>query len=570
MRKMRKKSETHLDKVCEICGHTGYSELLTTCSQCHKASEHIYCMRNHNSKIPEIWFCEACQSRGKAIPPGSTVHNCHPMGTVSSFSGKGDQKNNFRSVVTSRKSYCKKQTKVKYIPAEEAVCLASGTTSESSPKNSRPVIGVQPNTRLLLSFVRTSKQVDDMIPPSNVQCKPSTSGNLPSTMPDEDTKKPVCQLLKASLVPRESLPREGGAVVQLGNSDIQESALPLMPPKFSEDKLPNHPASDALWRGSFEFHGDFYDGIQAHPPSRVSHKAYDISKQMPEKLQFKLQPRRDIWPQIFSKYSPASDDIALYFFPSEYDSSKRKYCCLLELMEMQDAALQCCLGGVELLIFTSKQLPVDSQKLNTKMYLWGVFRRVNNAKLVYDAHGVISHPNPGYDMGNLQKNYHVSLKNGTPSPLRIKSEDYSNEVSMQIDLIGGIDVGRTDEVVPRPIAWSNGIGSNACKSPSTLNERTVPVALMPVKDEYISALDAVGLDKNTDFRVPNKLLIDRSVKVKSEGDSLQSFGYTDPASDHTIAEVPPGFSKPATSKASCDRAVRNFDEKDFYLPTQRL
>lgn len=42
-------------------------------------------------------------------------------------------------------------------------------------------------------------------------------------------------------------------------------------------------------------------------------------------------------------------------------SSRKKYVDLLELIEMDDLAMQCYLGGLELLIFTSKQLPVNSQ-----------------------------------------------------------------------------------------------------------------------------------------------------------------------------------------------------------------
>lgn len=42
-------------------------------------------------------------------------------------------------------------------------------------------------------------------------------------------------------------------------------------------------------------------------------------------------------------------------------NSRKKYVDLLELIQMDDLAMHSYLGGVELLIFTSKQLPVDSQ-----------------------------------------------------------------------------------------------------------------------------------------------------------------------------------------------------------------
>ena len=41
--------------------------------------------------------------------------------------------------------------------------------------------------------------------------------------------------------------------------------------------------------------------------------------------------------------------------------SKENSACLFELMEVQNAIMRACINGVDLLIFTSKQLHVDSQ-----------------------------------------------------------------------------------------------------------------------------------------------------------------------------------------------------------------
>lgn len=80
----------------------------------------------------------------------------------------------------------------------------------------------------------------------------------------------------------------------------------------------------SFYRGSFEIldtdsPGEFYDEFQAHPPGKVSRKAYEFSKQMPGVLQFKLQHRCDVWEEIFHTYTPVGNDIALFFFPGDFE-----------------------------------------------------------------------------------------------------------------------------------------------------------------------------------------------------------------------------------------------------------
>ncbi|XVE54700.1 hypothetical protein DITRI_Ditri03aG0103000 [Diplodiscus trichospermus] len=47
---------------CDICGDVGFEVNIATCFQCKIAREHCYCMRKVLFTIPEIWFCEKCQS----------------------------------------------------------------------------------------------------------------------------------------------------------------------------------------------------------------------------------------------------------------------------------------------------------------------------------------------------------------------------------------------------------------------------------------------------------------------------------------------------------------------------
>ncbi|KAF5176546.1 RING/FYVE/PHD zinc finger superfamily protein [Thalictrum thalictroides] len=163
---------------------------------------------------------------------------------------------------------------------------------------------------------------------------------------------------------------------------------------FSNEVLPNPPALIASWEGSFEILNipyEFHDGFQAYPPGKLSRKAHLAAKQMPKVLQFTLQRRRDVWPEIFDTSSPSGFDIALYFCVGDLSRSREKYRKLLELMAKQDLSLQSRLNGVELLIFHSWQLPVKSQRMDMQFYLWGVFRQYSSVDLKGKQHTV---PNP--------------------------------------------------------------------------------------------------------------------------------------------------------------------------------
>ncbi|KAF8408204.1 hypothetical protein HHK36_007347 [Tetracentron sinense] len=188
------------------------------------------------------------------------------------------------------------------------------------------------------------------------------------------------------------------------NVAVQERDLPRVLPEF-ENYLPNPPSINATWKGSFEIlntvtPSKFYDGFKSHPPGVVSRKAYEFSKQMPGVLQFKLQPRCDLWAELFQTDCPDGHDIALYFFPGDFERSKQMYDCLLGLIEMHDSVLRsCCFDGVELLIFSSKHLHADSHRLNMQFYLWGIYRRLKGNEAIYKEHGLFS-SSLSYEMGN--------------------------------------------------------------------------------------------------------------------------------------------------------------------------
>ncbi|XP_073260491.1 PHD finger-containing protein 6-like isoform X2 [Populus alba] len=179
----------------------------------------------------------------------------------------------------------------------------------------------------------------------------------------------------------------------------------------------------------------FYGGFQAQLPCRVHRKAYESSRKIPLILQVKLLPQCDIWEDLFQDSCPDFCDIALYFFPSaNIERSKENHASLFRLMETENAAMRSYIDGVELLIFTSKQLHVESQDIIARSgmgnFLWGVFRHAKHDKIICNKFPSLATP-----LGS-QHDDHANM-------------DRDEAVGMEIDMVGGTVLGRIDVAVSK-------------------------------------------------------------------------------------------------------------------------
>ncbi|XP_043705077.1 uncharacterized protein LOC122654875 [Telopea speciosissima] len=477
------------ENSCDICGVNGYSEALVVCSRCQQACEHVYCMRKNLRGVPAIWFCEACRlqtksnSEARSDPVKIRSPLQKPIAPIL-------RNSNWKGVETAR---------VKPISAEEVIMLASGTKRKaviSSTSQPGPTDGMRSTSRrtppvsesLSKHFfqrqnatskkvaVRTQPPCGDRIPYNKpslgenatskkvaVQTQPPCGDRIPYNKPslgeNATSKKVAVQTQppcgdripynKPSLGEKLELSKVEepahlvGEASSLIDSQYQKSVqgkdLAVFSPRFEEDHE-NLPALDCTWKGSFEIvnmssGSHFYDGFRAHPPGKVSRKAYEFSKKMSGILQFKLQNHSDVWAEVFNSYSPSGCDIALYFFPGDFERSIKMYNALYAYLEMHDFAMRSCLEGVELLIFTSKQLPLDS-RINMEFYLWGVFHHVkgNNVRHPADVPLSSSQLLPG------------DLHGYNAHSLKYENKDKPEVVDMDIDMEGGKDVGRVDVV----------------------------------------------------------------------------------------------------------------------------
>ncbi|CAL9764454.1 unnamed protein product [Musa acuminata subsp. burmannicoides] len=238
----------------------------------------------------------------------------------------------------------------------------------------------------------------------------------------------------------------GGIVCSAAQCKIlasKENDLPLTLLINPNEKLLNCPAPGTCWKGTFEVFDmgiHIYGEIQAHFPSQVSPKAYDISKKLPVKLKLDMLPRRDAWPKIFQSDPPTYDDIGLYFFPSQLERPKEKYFRLLERIDSCDFAMQTWIDDVELLIYPSQQLTVDSHRINEQIYLWGVFRHVKQRK----------HHQHRQEFSSLSPAA-ADLKTNKHGPSNTSFECSNEEVDMEIDMEGGKDIGQVDKPIRKRV-----------------------------------------------------------------------------------------------------------------------
>ncbi|KAG4392533.1 hypothetical protein GLYMA_04G163100v4 [Glycine max] len=174
------------------------------------------------------------------------------------------------------------------------------------------------------------------------------------------------------------------ADAECNKSNIEKSDL-----RSVQENLNLHckflPSSFPAWRGQFQIlqtavSSEFYDGLEAQPPCIVNKKAYKFSTEMPSVLQLESLPVLNALTDIFQDNSPRLQDIALYFFPSELTERSRKNLdSILKFLNAEKSMLRSYINGVELLVFTSNQLDMDSKgaiaAVNAGHFLWGMFRQ---------------------------------------------------------------------------------------------------------------------------------------------------------------------------------------------------
>ncbi|XP_056683910.1 uncharacterized protein [Spinacia oleracea] len=240
-------------------------------------------------------------------------------------------------------------------------------------------------------------------------------------------------------------------------------------------------AASPTWKGIFKIINDvkqrlIFEDIQARLPCKVHRKVYDLLRKFPEILSFEMLPRKDFWEDIFQEVGPSELDIGLYFLSSRMSNlGEQSYCSLLEYLDKHDFLLKSTyFDEVELLVFSSIHLPVDSCKINQKHFLWGLFRPSKDNIVVSEPSesGVmvdtlhsqeheakymdIDMPGPSNEVKPLPKSAGspIIFTSDTSRVQQSLSEEHEAE-DMEIDMLGGEEFG-IDRVVPKSTENSSG------------------------------------------------------------------------------------------------------------------
>uniref|UniRef100_A0A803KX51 AIPP2-like SPOC-like domain-containing protein n=1 Tax=Chenopodium quinoa TaxID=63459 RepID=A0A803KX51_CHEQI len=166
----------------------------------------------------------------------------------------------------------------------------------------------------------------------------------------------------------------------------------MPPPKFSIDhdkcvipplsnvmpdiRGPAQPIMNAVWRGFFSISDDVHPmsfKLEAHLSNKAHEKVIGAASALPNSLSFEIFQKADAWPKSFEIAPPHGDMIGLYFFPVDERDEKR-YEVLLDKMIEDELVLKSRINNLELLVFSSQELPREEWRFRSKYYLWSVFK----------------------------------------------------------------------------------------------------------------------------------------------------------------------------------------------------
>ncbi|KAK4393811.1 hypothetical protein Sango_1851900 [Sesamum angolense] len=142
-----------------------------------------------------------------------------------------------------------------------------------------------------------------------------------------------------------------------------------------DDCFSAEPIMDPIWRGWFNIkeESETHVEILAHLSNKACSKVSETASAIPPMLEIQVLDKCVAWPKSFRVSPPTTASIALYFFPAcERDEV---FGILLDEVIERDLALKTVIDNVELLIFSSRELPLQNWREKRKYFLWGVFRK---------------------------------------------------------------------------------------------------------------------------------------------------------------------------------------------------
>ncbi|KAL6498050.1 hypothetical protein OROGR_028447 [Orobanche gracilis] len=163
---------------------------------------------------------------------------------------------------------------------------------------------------------------------------------------------------------------------------ISSQTLCGQPSLEPDDVVSAEPVIDPKWRGWFNLKEEDEETcveILAHLSNKACSKVCDAATAMPYMLDIQVMDKHVVWPKSFRVSPPTAASVALYFFPAR-ERDERMYDSLLDDVIERELALKAMVNNVELLIFSSYELPLQHRRFNSKYFFWGVFRQKQRSR----------------------------------------------------------------------------------------------------------------------------------------------------------------------------------------------
>uniref|UniRef100_A0A6N2MX60 AIPP2-like SPOC-like domain-containing protein n=1 Tax=Salix viminalis TaxID=40686 RepID=A0A6N2MX60_SALVM len=361
--------------ICQKCGDRGFEVAWIYCDGCQAHAVHHYCLDVLPETFDEyvVWLCYHCES--KAVKLSSIDRPSSPIGTES-------DSESLKIIQLKKKNPVKRpEEKSK----EMKLGSRSGLHEDSAPEvaehlESKNPISALPEPQLVDVDCSQNDEKDQKL--GGKKCLKVSKFQKTESHRNKNSQLIVCdvQPLQIHCFEDGGKSQKAGIQNDLNEGNLVEEELyktkngHFDAPYFAEQSCSIHvlPIRDPIWRsGSMSIFQNNYGapgGIVAHLSSIACSRASEEAKGLPGLLSPELLPRSGVWPKSFQKLGPAADHIGLYLFP---DSERNEivFDSLVNDMISQDLAMRVVIENAELLIYTSRILPMDCWNEALKSFL---------------------------------------------------------------------------------------------------------------------------------------------------------------------------------------------------------
>ncbi|KAJ6917223.1 hypothetical protein NC652_019560 [Populus alba x Populus x berolinensis] len=321
---MSSSGDTVVDKmnVCRKCGDKGDVKRLIYCNKCHASAEHSYCLDTLPRKGEKevLWACEECCSIDANPTPVSSRKSERIEGAANIKLNRMKLRKRTRFSPVTAKAYTDSSSQVKQ-PVSDYCSMKEAIETQSTSQCLQNEELKKPRRRFVVKDDSSSDEESDII---------------------------ECLVVN---------PLQSAPAVAADSLNVSHSS----PPSESDRYIHAKPIIDPIWKGSFniqnlENHTSVL--LLAHLSTNACSKVWDAASALPAQLNMEILSRSDAWPHKFQITPPAVESIGLYFFPQR-ERDEKVFESLLDEMIIHDRALKAVINDLELLVFSSCELPQE-------------------------------------------------------------------------------------------------------------------------------------------------------------------------------------------------------------------